>query len=158
MGAVSIADDISARVALAARDAREQFLGRMRDTCVIERPGEKTSDGRGGETVEMVQVYPDPGWPEDHPHTDGKCWVSYPGVAFESTSESAGVTVVQGRVEVNLPVEPSIHEDDVVTITRSVDNPRLEGVKFRVASEVPRSQGARQKVLCEHNQKGVKGP
>jgi len=153
--AVSIGDRISAEIGDAVKDARTQVLGRMRDTCVIRRPGERIPDGRGGETVEMIQVYPGPDWGEDHPHSDGKCYVSYPGVAFESTSDSIGVTVVQGRVEVNIPIEPFIREGDVVTVTSSPDNPRLVDLQFRVASEVPRSQGARQKLLCEHNQRGV---
>jgi|SRR5690625_2627421 len=135
---------------------RRSAESRMRDACVIRRAGEKVSDGRGGETVTMVQVYPDPSWPEDHPHYDGKCWVSYPGVAFESTFDSAGVTVVQGRIELNLPIGADVEEDDVVVITRTRDNPRLTSLEFRVASEVPRSQGVRQKILCEHNQRGVK--
>ena len=134
---------------------RNKFETRMRDTCVIRRPGEKVSDGRGGETVEMVQVYPDPGWPEDHPHADGKCYTRYPGLAFESNRDLVGVHVVESRLVVRVPVGPTFRPDDVVEITASPDTPHLVGEKFRVASIDDQSQATAQRLLCEVFQKGV---
>src|SRR5690625_1337334 len=142
---MSIADDISARVALAARDAREQFLGRMRDTCVIERPGEKISDGRGGETVEMLPVY------------EGKCYLRYPGLAFETNHDLAGVNVVESRVVVRVPFGTVFRPDDVIEITASADTEHLVGTRLRVASIDDQSQATAQRLLCEDFQKGVTG-
>src|SRR5699024_11725179 len=56
----------------------------------------------------------------------------------------------------DLAVGRDIAVDDTVTILADPDNPALVGAVYRVASQVPRSQGTRQRVLLEDNQKGVR--
>src|SRR5690625_912540 len=121
------------------------FEMRYRGRCTVERTtGEKVIDEYGREVPEIVSIY-----------TDLPCYVSYDGVPFESTYDSAGVTITQGRVELITAVGRDIVIDDVITITAEPDSPELVGSSFRVASQVPRSQGTRQRVLLEDNQKGV---
>ena len=124
---------------------RAMFELRFRGRCKVERAtGEKHVDEYGREFPAIDTIY-----------TNLPCYVSYDGVPFESTFDSAGVTVTQGRVELVTAVGKSIIVDDVVTITNDPDSPELVGSSFRVASQVPRSQGTRQRVLLEDNQKGV---
>lgn len=125
---------------------RAAFEKRCRARCRVERAtGNMVEDQGGREVPEVITVY------ESLP-----CYVSYDGVPFESTFHSAGVTVVQGRVELVTAVGRDIVVDDVVTIVSDVDNPALVGAVYRAASQVPRSQGTRQRVLLEDNQKGVR--
>lgn len=123
---------------------RRRFKKRMRDTCIIERPGEKISDGRGGETVEMLLVY------------EGKCYLRYPGLAFETNHDLAGVNVVESRAVVRVPFGPVFRPDDVIEITASADTEHLVGTRLRVASIDDQSQATAQRLLCEDFQKGVK--
>lgn len=124
--------------------ARNRFESRMRGSCSIERVTGSEVDDRGREVVTTEVVY------------DGKCYLSYDGVPFESTYDSAGVAVTQGRVELIVPVGTDARVDDVATIVSDPDNSGLGGLDFRVASEVPRSQGTRKRLLLEDNQKGVR--
>lgn len=124
---------------------RAMFEARYRGRCTVERATDDSEiDDYGRETPVVETIY------EDLP-----CYVSYDGVPFESTYDSAGVTITQGRVELITAVGKNIVVDDVVTITSDPDSPELVGNSFRVASQVPRSQGTRQRVLLEDNQKGV---
>src|SRR5699024_550992 len=124
--------------------ARERFESRMRGKCRIERVTGTEVDDHGRETVTTEVVY------------EGKDYVTYDGVPFESTFDSAGVSVIQGRVELVVPVGTDARADDVVTILSDPDSPDLAGADFRIASEVPRSQGTRKRLLLEDNQKGVR--
>jgi|SRR5690625_1339529 len=124
---------------------RAAFEKRCRATCKVVRPTGNTVEGADGyEVPEVVTVY------EALP-----CYVNYDGVPFESTYDVQGVAVTQGRVELVTAVGRDIVVDDVVTIVSDPDNPSLDGSVYRVSSQVPRSQGTRQRVLLEDNQKGV---
>lgn len=134
------------RLDRALRRGRAAFEKRCRATCKITRAtGNLVEDGDGREVLEVITVY------EALP-----CYVNYDGVPFESTFDSQGVAITQGRVELVTAVGRDVVVDDVVTIVTDPDNPSLEGAVYRVASQVPRSQGTRQRVLLEDNQKGVK--
>lgn len=127
--------------------ARARFELRMRARCeVVRTVGPPVVDDDGVERPNAVTVY------ESLP-----CYISYDGVPFESTYDSVGVSVVQGRVELVTQVDADVKVDDVITIVSDPDNPSLVGARFRAASQVPRSQGTRQRVLLEDNQRGVKG-
>jgi len=130
----------------ALRRGRAAFEKRCRATCKVFRAtGNMVEDEDGYEVPEVLTVY------EGLP-----CYVNYDGVPFESTFDSVGVAITQGRVELVTAVGRDIAVDDVVTIVSDPDNPALVGAVYRVASQVPRSQGTRQRVLLEDNQKGVK--
>src|SRR5699024_976081 len=122
------------------------FESRMRARCkVVRTVGPPVVDDDGVEQPNTITVY------ESLP-----CYINYDGVPFESTYDSVGVRVVQGRVELVTEVEADVRIDDVITIVSDPDNPALVGAQFRSASQVPRSQGTRQRVLLEDNQRGVK--
>lgn len=124
---------------------RAAFETRCRAKCKVERAtGETVEDDRGFEQPEIITVY-----------DNLACYVSYDGVPFESTYDSVGVSITQGRVELVTAIGRDVVVDDVVTILEDLDAPHLEGAIYRVASQVPRSQGTRQRVLLEDNQKGV---
>lgn len=129
----------------ALRRGRMAFESRMRSRCKVERVKGTVVDDYGVEHPNVITVY------ESLP-----CYINYDGVPFESTYDSAGVSVVQGRVELVTLVDADVVIDDVVTVVSDPDNPSLVGAKYRAASQVPRSQGTRQRVLLEDNQKGVK--
>lgn len=136
---------IEASISKALKRGRAAFEKRCRATCKVVRPtGETVIDEYGRETAELETVY------ESIP-----CYLSYDGVPYESTFDSAGVTIVQGRIELITGTGRDITVDDVVTILTDLDNPYLVGTAYRVASRVPRSQGTRQRALLEDNQKGV---
>ena len=125
------------------RQGRASFIRRMRDSCVIVRPGLPVDDGQGGVIESVTPVY------------EGACYVRYPGLAFESNRELAGVEVVQSRVVVRVPFGPIFRPGDVVTILASPDTPHLAGTVLRVASIDDQSQATAQRLLCEDNQAGV---
>lgn len=133
--------DITHVLAL-GRDAAES---RMRATAKVVRATGKMITDSGGREVPEGKIV----------HAALPCWVSYDGVPFESTYDSAGVAITQGRAELGMGVGRDVVVDDVVTIVSDLDNPALVGSVYRVASQVPRSQGTRQRVLLEDNQKGV---
>jgi len=126
---------------------RAAFERRCRAVCKVERAtGGFTVDDSGYEVPEVVEVF-----------TELPCFINYDGVPFETTYDVQGVSVTQGRVELITAVGRDIRVDDVVTIVADVDNPALVGAEYRVASQVPRSQGTRQRVLLEDNQRSVGG-
>lgn len=137
--------------------ARRKFESRMRATAVVTRAtGNMTTDADGYEVPEFVQVYPNPDWPADHPHKDGKCYFRYPGLAFESNFDSVGITVAQSRLVGRFPFGVTFAVDDVVEVLSDLDNPRFVGMVFRMASIDDQSQATAQRMLLEDNQKGVK--
>lgn len=125
------------------RMGRDAFLRRMRGTCQIDRPTGTTGDGKGGvtETLESVATVP--------------CYIRYPGLAYESTYDSAGASVSQSRVVVRVPFGVVYRPGDRVTVLSDPDNPQLVGTVLRVASIDDMSQATAQRLLCEDNQAGV---
>ncbi len=117
---------------------------RMRGTCRIARVVGTTVGDYGEEVPVWEAVY------------EGKCYLRYPGLAFESTFDSVGVTVTQSRVVARIPFGPVIAVDDVITVLSDPDTPHLAGATLRVASIDDQSQATAQRLLCEDNQKGVK--
>jgi hypothetical protein len=122
---------------------RAAFLRRMRDTCVIVRPGLPVDDGQGGVVDTPTSVY------------EGACYVRYPGFAFESNREVVGAAVAQSRVVIRVPFGPVFRPGDRITIIASPDTPHLAGTVLRVASVDDQSQATAQRLLCEDNQAGV---
>jgi len=123
---------------------RAAFEARMRGTCSIDRPtGQTTSDDDGKVTPVTVNVY------------EGKCYTRYPGLAFETNHESAGVQVVDSRIVVRIPFGTKHRPGDVVTILTDPDNPQLIGCVYRVASIDDQSQATAQRLLCVDYQAGV---
>lgn len=122
---------------------RAAFERRMRGGCKVERLGASVPDGFGGTTTPRELVF------------EGKCYLRYPGLAFESNFDSAGVTVSQSRIVLRVPFGPTFRPGDVVTILSDADNPQLAGTVLRVASIDDQSQSTAQRLLCEDNQSGV---
>lgn len=140
----------------ALAEMRADAISRMRATCIITRPtGKIVTDLEGNDTREMVQVYPDPSWTEEHPHADGKCYLRYPGLAHEQSFDSQGTDVSQSRIVLRVPFGPVFRPGDVATITSDADTPHLTGTALRVASVDDQSQATAQRLLCEDNQSGV---
>jgi hypothetical protein len=127
----------------------------MTASAVVVRKTGTEVDDHGREVVTTKQIYPDPSWPEDHPHTDGKCYFRYPGLAFASVFDSAGVTVTQSRLVGRFPFGVEFSVGDVVTIVSDPNNPNLVGTELMVASVDDQSQATAQRVLLDDNQKGV---
>jgi hypothetical protein len=124
----------------AGRRAAER---RMRATCTIGRPGEQDTDADGRVVTPVTPVYA------------GKCYLRYPGLAFEQNADSQAVTIAQSRVVVRIPFGTVVRPGDVVTVTADLDNPQLAGTVLRVASVDDQSQATAQRLLCEDNQSGV---
>lgn len=125
------------------RKGRAAFEKRMRATCAVVRPTGSTVDVAGREVVTFTTVY------------EGRCYVRYPGVAFETNRDSQTVTIVQSRVVVRVPFGPAFAPGDVVEIVTDPDTPHLVGTQLRVASIDDQSQATAQRLLCEDNQAGV---
>lgn len=123
---------------------RDAFARRMRGTCDVRRPNGTTPDGRGGETPILEPV-----------SGNLPCYVRYPGLAHESTFDSAGVSVPQSRVVVRVPFGAIYRPGDRITILSDPDNPQLVGTVLRVASIDDMSQATAQRLLCEDNQAGA---
>ena len=130
-------------------ELRRHAISRMRATCVIERPGEDDTDENGDVTTPFTQIYPDPEWPDDHPHADGKCYTRYPGLAWEQTPEVAGATIVSSRLVVSIPHGVVARPGDVVTILSDPDNSQMIGTRLRVASIDDQSQATRQRLVVD---------
>lgn len=122
---------------------------------MIERKTGTTDDGRGGVVAVWEQVYPDLAWPDDHPDAAGPCYTRYPGLANESTFDSAGASVVQSKLVLRVPFGVAFRPGDRATILSDVDNPQMAGTVLRVASIDDMSQATAQRLLCEDNQAGV---
>lgn len=134
---------------------RRAAIARMRATCIIERPGADETDDDGNVTTTFTQVYPDPEWPDDHPHADGKCYSRYPGLAWEQTPEVAGATIVSSRLVVRIPFGAVIRPGDRVTILADPDNPQMAGTKLRVESIDDQSQATAQRLITTDYQSGA---
>lgn|SRR5690625_1555871 len=137
------------------RKGRARTERRMRATAIVERKVGTTVDDYGFEVPDLQQIYPDPSWPDDHPHADGKCYFRYPGLAFETDYDSVGVTITQTRIVGRFPFAVEFEVGDVVTIVNDPDNPYMAGTELRVASGDDQSQATAQRVLLDNNQKGV---
>lgn len=137
------------------RKGRAQTEKRMRATAIVVRKIGTTVDDYGREVPELKQVYPDPSWPSDHPHADGKCYFRYPGLAHPSIFDSAGITITQSRVVGRFPFGPEFAVGDVVTIISDLDTPHLAGTELTVSSIDDQSQATAQRLLLDDNQKGV---
>lgn len=85
----------------------------------------------------------------------GKCYVRYPGLAFESNLDSVAVSVAQSRVVVRVPFGVAFRPGDVITVLSDPDTPHLAGTVLRVASIDDQSQSTAQRLLCEDNQSGL---
>lgn len=125
--------------------ARAAFERRMRATCVIDRPTTERDVATGKDITTYGDVY------------SGRCYTRYPGLAFESTFDSAGVTVVQSKAVVRVPLGTAYRPGDRVTITADPDNPRMVGTVLRVTSADDMSQASSQRLLCDDYQAGVAG-
>lgn len=125
--------------------ARAAFLRRMRASCRVERPtGALVYD-----PVLMVDV------PEVVLVSEPRCYVRYPGIAFEQSPEVAGAVLAQSRVVVRLPFGVQYRPGDVVTILSDPDNPQMVGARLRVESCDDQSQASAQRLLCNDEQTGV---
>lgn len=134
---------------------RAQTEARMTASAVVVRKTGTEVDDYGREVITTKQIYPNPDWPADHPHADGKCYFRYPGLAFASVFDSAGVTVTQSRLVGRFPFGVEFAVGDVVTIVTDPNNPNLAGTELMVASVDDQSQATAQRVLLDDNQKGV---
>ncbi|HEY4536432.1 MAG TPA: DUF6093 family protein [Enteractinococcus sp.] len=134
---------------------RAQTESRMKSSAVVVRKTGTEVDDYGREVPSLKQIYPNPDWPEDHPHADGKCYFRYPGLAFASVFDSAGVTVTQSRLVGRFPFGVEFAVGDVVTIMSDPDNPNLAGTELTVSSIDDQSQATAQRLLLDDNQKGV---
>lgn len=126
--------------------ARLAFESRMRGTCTIYRQMGVTSDDYGVQTPTFDEVY------------SGKCYLRYPGLAFETTFDSVGVAVAQSRVVLRVPFGPVFAPGDLARIDSDLETPHLVGTVLRVASVDDQSQASAQRLLCEDNQAGVAPP
>lgn len=136
-------------------ELREHAISRMRATCIIERPGDDDTDENGVVTTSFTQIYPDPDWPDDHPHADGKCYTRYPGLAWEQTPEVAGATIVSSRLIVRIPHGAVIRPGDRITIESDPDNPQMVGTRVRVESIDDQSQATAQRIVTTDYQSGA---
>lgn len=126
--------------------ARAAFERRMRATCRVERPtGALVYD-----PVLKVDV------PEVVLVSEPRCYVRYPGIAFEQSPEVAGAVLAQSRVVVRLPFGVQYRPGDVVTIVSDPDNPPMAGTRLRVESCDDQSQSTAQRLLCNDEQTGVR--
>lgn len=125
--------------------ARAAFERRMRATCRVERP----TGGLVYDPVLMVDV------PEVVLVSEPRCYVRYPGIAFEQSPEVAGAVLAQSRVIVRVPFGVQYRPGDVVTILSDPDNPQMVGARLRVESCDDQSQASAQRLLCTDEQTGV---
>lgn len=137
------------------RKGRAKTEQRMRATAVVTRRDGMELDDDGYEVPSVRQVYPDPSWPDDHPYVQGKCYFRYPGLAFETDYDSAGLTITQTRMVGRFPFSVEFKVGDVVTIVSDPDNPHLDGSELRVGSIDDQSQATAQRLLLDNNQRGV---
>ncbi len=127
---------------------RLAFEARMRGTCVIRRPlpDEVEEDPLTGVVTPAYEVV-DP--------YEGKCYLRYPGLAYESNPEAGGFNFAVSRIVLRIPFGPVVNPGDVITITEEPDNPQLVGTVLRVASVDDMSQATAQRLLCEDFQVGT---
>ena len=135
----------SVSVARALRHARPGFERRMRATCRVERP----TGGLVYDPVLMVDV------PEVVLVSEPRCYVRYPGIAFEQSPEVAGAVLAQSRVVLRVPFGVQYRPGDVVTVLSDPDNPQMVGARLLVESCDDQSQATAQRLLCTDEQTGV---
>jgi hypothetical protein len=121
------------------RRGRAAAARSMVDTCVIRRVKRdehgqviQTTDEDGVVTPERVVVYPDPYWPDDHPHRDGKCKVKDPD-GVEENPEAGGHTFTISSRQLDVPVTdyaPKVGDEAEIVTSRF--NPHLPGRTLRV--------------------------
>ena len=144
----------SVSVARTLRKARPSNEKRMRAACVVRRPvpDEAVEDPLTGVVTPAFEVEPvyGPGSKDA-----GKCYLRYPGLAYESKPEAGGFSFSVSRVVVRVPFGPIFQPGDVITVLADPDNPQLVGTVLRVASVDDMSQAAAQRLLCEDYQVGV---
>ncbi|GAA1742961.1 hypothetical protein GCM10009809_42110 [Isoptericola hypogeus] len=143
---MSVADDISAKVAQWAADAREQFRGRMRGTLSITRPDPShplENPATGEVTFAGPEVYNGPGY------------LRYPGLAQETSPIAGGSTQFDSRIVVRVPFGVAFRPGDQVEVLVDPDNPQLVGTRVWVASIDDQSQATAQRLLCVDHQGGV---
>lgn len=112
----------------------------MTTQVVITRRSGEMTDPVTGE-AETVQVYPDPAWPADHPHADGKAKLtSYE--AHEASSASGQRVITTQRMTLHVPVGAyAAQVGDFATVVDSTD-PLLVGRAVRVAQQAPYKEHA----------------
>lgn len=119
----------------ALRRGRAAALTQMVDACVISRPGSPVTDPDTGEvTTPMVQMYPDPAWPEEHPWRAGPCKVqTYE--PQETVLEIGTAVMTRQRYQVQIPAEsyPAML-GDVIEITAAALDQQLVGRRYRVVA------------------------
>lgn len=96
-----------------------------------------TSEAADGTiTRSTIQVYPDPDWPDDHPHKRGKAKLANQN-QYESTPTSAGHTFVVQRSLIHFPVGSfQMQNGDVAEFIHS-EAPFVAGSKYRLTGEAP---------------------
>ena len=127
------------------RRGRRAFEKRMRATCTIGRPDltkPQTDPTTGKVTYPESPVYA------------GRCYIRYPGLAFEQNAESGGAVAVVSRNVVRIPFGVVVRPGDVVTITADPDNPQMVDTRLRVASIDDQSQATAQRLVCDDVQAG----
>lgn len=115
------------------RDAERLML----DSCVIDRPGEPTTDPDGVVTPSYTPVY------------EGKCKVQL--TASQAASpESAGAVFNAQRSRLDLPVGVGpIMPGDRVRIVTAMSNPALVGNTYRVTELFEKSWQTAQRIPIE---------
>lgn len=141
--------DFGAELAAGIAELRAYAESRMRGTCTIRRPipGEETQDP-AGPPGKMIPAY------EPVPIYEGKCYLRYPGLAFEQNPVAAGATTVVSRIVLRIVFGPIVRPGDVVTISSDPDNPQLAGTVLRVGSIDDQSQATAQRLICDDFQSG----
>lgn len=137
-------------------DGRALAESRMTSACVIERTtGQIIKNSAGDDVAEWVQVYPDPEWPTDHPHADGKCRVTDFN-AHPSTPELVGQKITINQPRVLVPVSsPLVKVGDRITVLTCPENPVLAGSVFLVVAIRTKAQETNRNLLCDQVQSGT---
>lgn len=127
---------------------REYSVSRMSTRGVITRPGDLVDPVTG--EAESVQIYPDPGWPEGHPHADGKMRV-HSDRPHESESLAAqSVVRIKQRQLLSIPVGAvQVQEGDLVEIVASPGSEYLVGHRYRIGGPDDRTDQTAHRVFID---------
>ena len=119
----------------ALRRGRRATARQMLDTCTIGTLGDPATDpDTGAVTTPLVQLYPDPAWPDDHPLKHGPCKVQT-WEAQESNPEAGGAVQTVQRYAVHIPIGSYAPEvGHVVEIATAALDPNLTGRRYRVVA------------------------
>lgn len=129
----------------ATRRRRAEAL--MVDRCVVTRASGIKDELTG--TYPTVQVYPDPEWPDNHRHKNGRA-KSQTYEAYEQTPEAAGRSSTVQRYRADFPVcsfQPEV--GDIIEWTRCPQDPAREGVKERITAPFNKSLATAQRVFVD---------